>query len=115
MYAKQSPLSGGGSNRTLKPFSYHTNNSYLLQRERIILARAMAYGMQPLRYEFSDPRHKIIYSNLEYFVNYNPCDLISCTRFISYLEESGILHLCGGASFVQSIFNGIGEVGGDHE
>ena len=115
MYIKQSPLSQGGSSRTINPFLKYTANTkivnpYIMQRERIILVRSFLYGISGLpRYEFADPRHKAIYSNLVCFFDCFPVDQYTLEWFIQYLTDTETLQNCGGTSFVQSIFQGIGE------
>jgi hypothetical protein len=112
MNTKQSPLCrGGGAERQLKSiFDYNTNKNPLARLEKERLQKCLFYGeLLRFSYSFADNRNKLIYSNLESFLNCFPCDQYSCTWFIYYLQDTGAIDLCGGADYVRGVFYGIGE------
>ena len=114
IYTKQSPLCQEGYSRTIKPtLNYIENkkvvNPYVLARERIILAKAFSYSFfKPLRYELIDPRHKVLYFNLQCFFDCFPVSSRSCNSLIKYLREVGTLQICGDESYIRSLFGGLG-------
>jgi hypothetical protein len=112
MNAKQSPHgNGGGAEKQIKPiFDYNANKNPLSRLERERLQKCLFYGrIIHFRYGFADKRHTVIYSNLESFLNCFPCEQHTGYWFIYYLQETGMIDICGGTDYVRGVFAGIGE------
>jgi hypothetical protein len=101
-------------NKTYKPVKpislYEVKNNPLARLEKWKLQKCLMYGkIFPYRVEFSSKEHKLIYSNLESFLHNFPCEMYTGYWFLSYLQETGAINICGGIELVRGIFADIGE------
>jgi replicative DNA helicase len=69
--------------------------------EQSALARRLYCG-EPYKYDFHDPRHRLIYDYLSYLQKqlFKP----SAEQLIGYLAEYGVLDKAGGLAYLKAIF-----------
>jgi len=83
------------------------NNLTVRYLERIKLIKMLSYGKFYSAKEFIDPRHKILASCLECFINIYPVNMLSCYWFTMYLEDCEMLNKCGGKIYISELFKGV--------
>ena len=90
------------------PSSVGNTNKYALLQEKQRLVKMLLCDVRFYAVEFTDKRHKVLCSCLDTFLNNFPCSLYTAESFLYYLSQTGAIERCGGAGYVQTIFQGIG-------
>jgi len=112
---KNGPARGGSLRQGVNKWTYNdklpltrqkvNNNHFLVFHEKLQLVHFLVFGKYPS--EFVNMRHRVIASCLECFLDNFPREQHTSRHFIFYLEENQMLEACGGAAYVESIFQGV--------